>query len=47
MNDAKITEEQRLLELLAEAKDMDDLLQIEDRLTQVRTELEQVKSQWK
>lgn len=39
------TEEQRLLELLAEAKDMDDLLQIEDRLTQVRTELEQVKSQ--
>lgn len=39
------TEEQRLLELLAQAKDMSDLLQIEGRLTQVRTELEQVKSQ--
>ena len=39
------TEEARLLELLAEAKDMADLLQIENRLTQVRTELEQVKSQ--
>ena len=38
------TEETRLLELLAEAKDMSDLLQIEDRLTEVRTELEQVKS---
>lgn len=39
------TEEARLLELLAEAKDMSDLLQIEGRLTEVRTELEQVKSQ--
>lgn len=39
------TEETRLLELLAEAKNMDDLLQIESRLTVVRTELEQVKSQ--
>ena len=38
------TEETRLLELLAGAKDMGDLLQIEDRLTQVRTELEQIKS---
>ena len=39
------TEEQRLLELLAEAKNMSDLLQIESRLTEVREELEKVKSQ--
>lgn len=39
------TEETRLLQLLAEAKNMSDLLQIEDRLAEVRTELEQVKSQ--
>lgn len=38
------TEQTRLLELLAKAEDMNDLLLIESRLTQVRTELEQVKS---
>lgn len=38
------TEETRLLDLLAAAKDMSDLLQIQDRLTDVRTELEQVRS---
>ncbi len=38
------TEEARLLELLAEAKTMNDLLTIEGRLTDVRTELEQVTS---
>lgn len=37
-------EEQRLLELLAKAETMEDLLKIEDRLTNVRTELEQVTS---
>ena len=39
------TEQTRLLELLAQAQDMSDLLQIEQRLTDVRTELEQVTSQ--
>lgn len=38
------TQETRLLELLAEAKNMEDLLTIEDKLTSVRTELEQVTS---
>lgn len=38
------TEEKRLLELLAGAENMADLLEIESRLTDVRTELEQVKS---
>lgn len=37
-------EETRLLELLAGAENMSDLLQIEDRLTEVRTELEKVRS---
>ena len=39
------TEQQRLLELLAQAETMSDLLQIESRLTEVRTELEEVTSQ--
>lgn len=39
------TEQTRLLELLAKAEDMEDLLLIESRLTEVRTELEQVTSQ--
>jgi hypothetical protein len=39
------TEETRLLELLGAAKNMSDLLEIEKRLTEVRTELEQVQSQ--
>ena len=39
------TEQQRLLELLAKAEDMSDLLMIEERLTNVRTELEEVTSQ--
>lgn len=39
------TEEARLLELLAKAENMNDLLQIEARLTEVRMELEQVTSQ--
>lgn len=39
------TEESRLLELLAAAANMSDLLEIESRLTEVRTELEKVKSQ--
>lgn len=38
------TEENRLLELLAQAQTMDDLLTIESRLTDVRSELEQVTS---
>lgn len=38
------TEEARLLELLAKAETMDDLLTVESRLTDVRTELEQVTS---
>lgn len=39
------TEQARLLELLAQAKTMEDLLKIETRLTDVRTELEKVTSQ--
>lgn len=39
------TEEARLLELLAQAQTMEDLLLIEARLTEVRTELEEVTSQ--
>lgn len=39
------TEETRLLELMAMAETMEDLLTIEARLTDVRSELEQVKSQ--
>ena len=38
-------EQERLLELLAKANNMSDLLQIEERLTSVRTELEKVASQ--
>lgn len=38
------TEEARLLELLAQAQNMDDLLAIESRLTDVRYELENVNS---
>lgn len=39
------TEHARLLELLAQAKNMEDLLTIESRLTDVRTELEETASQ--
>lgn len=39
------TEETRLLELLAKAETMDDLLLIESRLTEVRSELEEYVSQ--
>lgn len=39
------TEQTRLLELLAKAETMDDLLTIESRLTDVRTELERYTSQ--
>lgn len=39
------TEQTRLLELLAKAESMDDILQIEKRLTEVRTQLEQIVSQ--
>ena len=38
------TEQQRLLELLSQAENMSDLLQIEARLTDVRAELEEVAS---
>lgn len=38
------TEEKRLLELLAQAESLDDLLKIEKMLTEVRTELEEVSS---
>ena len=41
------TEHDRLLELLAKAENMSDLLEIESRLTKVRTELEQIASQLK
>ncbi len=41
------TEQARLLELLAKAQSMEDLLKIESRLTNVRTELEEVISQKK
>lgn len=39
------TEQTRLLELLAKAETMSDLLQIEDRLTEVRAQLERYNSQ--
>lgn len=39
------TEESRLLELLEQAKGLDELLKLESRLTEVRTELEKVTSQ--
>ncbi len=39
------TEQSRLLELLAKAETTRDLLEIEERLTEVRTELEEVTSQ--
>lgn len=39
------TEQNRLLELLAEASTMEDVLKIESRLTTIREQLEQVKSQ--
>lgn len=39
------TEQTRLLELLAKAESMEDILKIESRLTNIRTQLEQVKSQ--
>lgn len=39
------TEQTRLLELLAKAESMGDILDIEERLTDVRTELEKVTSQ--
>jgi len=39
------TEEARLLELMAKAENMEDLLTIQGRLTDVRTELEQYASQ--
>ena len=41
------TQEARLLELLAEAKDLNDLLTLENKLATVRQELETVKSQLK
>jgi len=39
------TERERLMDLMAKAEDMSDLLMIEQRLTDVLTELEQVQSQ--
>ena len=39
------TEQTRLLELLAKAESMDDILRIEERLTEIRGQLEKVKSQ--
>ncbi len=39
------TEQTRLLELLAKAENMEEILLIEERLTKVRTELEEVTSQ--
>ncbi len=48
-NESKVvaleTEQTRLLELLAQAKTMDDILKIENRLTDIRSQLEQLKSQ--
>ena len=48
-NESKVkaleTEQTRLLELLAKAETMDDILRIESRLTDIRAQLEQVKSQ--
>jgi hypothetical protein len=39
------TEQTRLLELLSKSDNMTEILQIEERLTKVRTELEEVTSQ--
>ena len=39
------TEQTRLLDLLAKAESMDDILRIEERLTEIRGQLEKVKSQ--
>lgn len=39
------TEQTRLLELLAKAETMDDILRIEERLTEIRSQLERLKSQ--
>lgn len=48
-NESKVTaletEQTRLLELLAKAETMDDILRIEERLTEIRGQLEKVKSQ--
>lgn len=48
-NESKVialeTEQTRLLELLAKAETMDDILRIESRLTDIRSQLEKVKSQ--
>lgn len=48
-NESKVialeTEQTRLLELLAKAETMDDILRIESRLTEIRSQLEKVKSQ--
>ncbi len=48
-NESKVialeTEQTRLLELLAKAETMDDILKIESRLTDIRAQLEEVKSQ--
>lgn len=48
-NESKVValeaEQTRLLELLAQAKTMDDILKIENRLTNIRSQLEQLKSQ--
>ena len=48
-NESKVkaleTEQTRLLELLAKAETMEDILKIESRLTDIRAQLEQVKSQ--
>lgn len=41
------TEEARLLELLAQANNLDEILRLESRLTEVRTELERHRSQLK
>lgn len=48
-NESKVTaletEQTRLLELLSKAETMEDILKIESRLTDIRAQLEQVKSQ--
>lgn len=45
--DALKTQESRLLELLAKAQSMEDILKIEDQLTQVRYEIDSLTSQLK
>jgi len=45
--DALKTQESRLLELLAKAQSMDDIIKIEDQLTQVRYQIESLTSQLK